>query len=103
MKRLESIVRVLQIAERDYCSVLCLLGLAKGGHLDPECSNIADHGKRHLRRLDFLSLLREQFVHDRGHVTDCEPLRIGGSRDALFKITLTSHGYARDCKRGVNS
>lgn len=50
-------------------------------------------GKRHLTQLEFLVLVREQLGRDRGHVTDCEPLWIGGSRGAIFKVTLTSHGY----------
>lgn len=79
--------------ERDYCSPKCLLGLANGGNLDPDCPNIADHANRHLKRLDFLRLVREQLARDRGHITDCEPLWIGGSRGAMFKVTLTSHGY----------
>lgn len=82
-----------RVHERDYCSLPCLHGLANGGPLDPYCPNIADHGKTHLRRLDFSCLLREQLANDRGHVTDCEPLWINGSRGAMFKVTLTSHGY----------
>ena len=82
-----------RVHERDYCSLPCLLGLAHGGYLDPNCPNIADHGKRHLKRLDFLRLVREQLARDRGHITDCEPLWIGGSRGAMFKVRLTSHGY----------
>ena len=82
-----------RVHERDYCSLPCLLGLAHGGYLDPNCPNIADHGKKHLKRPDFLRLVREQLARDRGHITDCEPLWIGGSRGAMFKVTLTSHGY----------
>lgn len=32
-------------------------------------------------------------ARDRGEVTDCQALDIGGSRGAMFKITLTTHGY----------
>lgn len=82
-----------RVPERDYCLLPCLLGLARGGHLDLDCPNIADHGKRHLKRLEFLNLVQEQLARDRGHVIDCEPLWIGGARGAMFKVTLTSHGY----------
>lgn len=82
-----------RVHEREYCSIPCLLGLTNGGYLDPSCPNIADHGQSHLRRLDFLRLLQEQLAHDRGPVTNCEPLWIGGSRGDMFKITLSSHGY----------
>ena len=82
-----------RVHEREYCSQPCLLGLASGGLLDPHCPNIAEHGKKHLKRPVFLRLMREQMARDRGHVTDCEPLWIGGSRGAMFKITLTTHGY----------
>ena len=79
--------------ERDYCSPKCLLGLANGGNLDPDCPNIADHAKRHLKRLDFLRLVREQLARDCGLINECEPLLVGGSRGAMFKVSLTSHGY----------
>ena len=82
-----------RVLERGYCSLPCLLGLANGGYLDPNCPNIADHGKRHLKRTEFLRLVRAQLARDRGHVSDCEPLWIGGSRGAMFKVTLTAHGY----------
>lgn len=82
-----------RVHERDYCSTACLLGLAKGSDLDPNCPNIADHGQSHLDRLEFLSLLKEQLANDRGRVTDCEPLWISGPRGVMFKITLSSHGY----------
>ncbi len=82
-----------RVREREYCSPSCLLGLSQGGHLDLDCPNIADHGKSHLTQRRFLCLVREQLARDRGHITDCEPLWINGSRGEMFKITLTSHGY----------
>lgn len=39
----------------------------------------------------FLKLLREQLGKDMDR--DCKPLGLQGSRGALFKITLSSHGY----------
>jgi len=32
-------------------------------------------------------------ANDRGHGADCKPLHIKGSRGALFKVRLSSHGY----------
>lgn len=81
------------VHERDYCSVACLLGLANRGYLDFNCPNIADHGQSHLKRRDFLRLMQEQLAHNRGDITDCEPLLLGESRGFMFKITLSSHGY----------
>ena len=83
-----------RVHERDYCSTACLLGLANGGDLDPNCPNHADHGQSHLERYEFLYLLQQQLERDRGRITDCEPLWISGNLGAvMFKITLTSHGY----------
>lgn len=35
---------------REYCTQACLLGLATGGPLDIRCPNVADHGKKHLKK-----------------------------------------------------
>lgn len=91
-----------RVLDRDYCSLPCLLGLARGGDLDHNCPNIADHGKKHLTRLKYQRLVQEQLARDRGHHTDCEPLWIGGSRGAMFKVTLTAYGYTVIAK-GVRS
>lgn len=82
-----------RVHERDYCSAACMLGLTNGGDLDPKCPNNADHGQSHLEHCEFLRLLQEQLAHDRGRITDCEPLWISGNHGVMFKITLTSHGY----------
>lgn len=82
-----------RVLEREYCSIACLLGLVHGGNIDPNCPNITDHGKRHLKGPNFLRQVQEQLARDRGRITDCEPLWISGSRGAMFKLTLTSHGY----------
>jgi serine/threonine protein kinase len=42
-------------------------------------------------RPTFLKLIREQLSTDLD--TDCDPVGIHGARGALFKVTLTSHGY----------
>ena len=44
-KHTESSRKQKCVHERDYSSLPCLLGLAHGGYLDPNCPNIADNGK----------------------------------------------------------
>ncbi|KAJ9633956.1 hypothetical protein H2199_009155 [Coniosporium tulheliwenetii] len=70
-----------------------LLGLAHGGPLDRQCPNIQDHKTKHIKRATFLHLVRAQLAKDHGRNADCKPLYIQGSRGALFKIRLSSHGY----------
>lgn len=81
--------------ERPWCTQQCLLGLQGGGLLDQACPNYELHGgKDGLHDIDqeaFLWLIQEQLAKDLD--TDCYPLWIQGARGALFKITLTSHGY----------
>lgn len=81
------------VGNREYCTQVYLLGLATGGPLDIRCPNAAHHGKKHLKKSLFLRMLQTQMNEQRGTVTDCKPLDIDGSRGAIFKITLTSHGY----------
>ena len=83
---------------RQYCTQQCLLGLVTGGKLDQKCPNVLDHGvDRHpISRATLIRLLDRQFF---GHDPDpdvemgCESLHIHGTRGALFKVTLLSHGY----------
>lgn len=81
------------VGNREYCTQACLLGLATGGPLDIRCPNVADHGKKHLKKSLFLRMVQTQMKEQRDKVTDCKPLDIDGSRGTMFKITLTSHGY----------
>lgn len=63
-----------RVLELGYCSLPCLLGFTRGGHLDLECPNIADHGEKasHPARISLVcSIVRED---DPAHATDCEPL-----------------------------
>ena len=83
---------------RAFCTQLCLQGLARGGPLDRQCPNVSNHceeghqGDRHqLDGEEFRTLLGEQLRRSRGDA--CQPLGIQGARGALFKVTLTSHGY----------
>ncbi|KAL4958856.1 uncharacterized protein BDV14DRAFT_23722 [Aspergillus stella-maris] len=83
---------------RQYCSQQCLLGLIKGGRLDRTCPNVLDHGvNRHqLTPATLIRQLDRQFFSDNQQLDTClgcESLHVHGSRGALFKITLWSHGY----------
>ncbi|KAI9808225.1 MAG: hypothetical protein M1825_004682 [Sarcosagium campestre] len=84
--------------ERAFCTQKCLLGLVREDILDRACPNISLHvesqgsGDRHsLNRTTFLDLIRDQLRLNRDD--DCEPMDLQGSRGALFKVTLASHGY----------
>ncbi|KAJ8065265.1 hypothetical protein OCU04_005964 [Sclerotinia nivalis] len=91
---------------RPFCTQLCLKRLAEGGDLDMLCPNVSDHrvkelkGNQHqLDRRSFLTLLHQQLKRNRDD--DCYPLGVQGARGALFKITLTSHGYTVAAKGTV--
>ena len=84
--------------KRAFCTQLCLQGLAQGGPLDRQCPNVSNHykeghqGDRHqLNGEEFRVLLGEQLRQGRGDAV--QPLGMQGARGALFKVTLTSHGY----------
>ncbi|CAJ2505642.1 Uu.00g130360.m01.CDS01 [Anthostomella pinea] len=82
-----------KIQDRPFCTQQCLLGLAYGGPVDDTCPNYHSHGRKHIDRLEFLGLIRNQLAKDRGRDADCVPLYLGGSLGALFKVRLSSHGY----------
>jgi tRNA A-37 threonylcarbamoyl transferase component Bud32 len=82
-----------RIEDRPYCTHQCLLGLSSDGALDEHCPNLIDHRGQHLQLEDFLCLIRIQLSTDRGRDADCKPLYVKGSRGALVKIRLSSHGY----------
>ena len=84
--------------KRAFCTQLCLQGLAQGGPLDHQCPNVLNHCEEgyqgHLHQLsgeEFRMLLDEQLRRGRGNA--CQPLWMQGARGALFRVTLTSHGY----------
>jgi hypothetical protein len=81
------------VQSRPFCTQQCLLGLAFGRPMDETCPNSAHHGKRHIGRLRFLDLLREQLARDRDRDADCAPLYRFGARGSLFKVRLSTHGY----------
>ncbi|KAF5966010.1 hypothetical protein FCOIX_12685 [Fusarium coicis] len=81
-----------------YCTQKCLLGLVRGGFLDPKCPNAACHCKNSLTHArhpishrKWLALLRKQLKQslDDG----ITPLQQNGARGALFKVTLLAYGY----------
>ncbi|EXK75729.1 hypothetical protein FOQG_19506 [Fusarium oxysporum f. sp. raphani 54005] len=84
---------------RQYCTQKCLLGMVKGGFLDPKCPNVALHCKscvparaRHpVNHEEWLRLLWKQLKQslDDG----IRPLGEGGARGVLFQVTLLTHGY----------
>uniref|UniRef100_A0A0C4DJS1 EKC/KEOPS complex subunit BUD32 n=1 Tax=Fusarium oxysporum (strain Fo5176) TaxID=660025 RepID=A0A0C4DJS1_FUSOF len=85
---------------QDYCTQKCLVGMVKGGFLDPKCPNVALHGKscapaaraRHpVDHKEWLRLLWKQLKQslDDG----IRPLGEGGARGVVFQVTLLAHGY----------
>jgi hypothetical protein len=70
----------------------CLKGLAHVEKVDKNCPDWNSHGKKHVDKLSFLSLVRDQPARDRGHDADCAPMFRSGARGSLFKVHLTSHG-----------
>lgn len=79
----------------NYCTQRCLRGLLREGLLDENCPNVESHRRRDQHHcLDpstFHGLMRKQLSENLDD--DCYALDIQGSRGALFKIRLTSHGY----------
>ncbi|KAF7879510.1 hypothetical protein EAF04_000706 [Stromatinia cepivora] len=91
---------------RPFCTQLCLKRLAEGGRLDMFCPNVSGHrvkglksNQHQLDRQSFLALLHQQLKRNRDD--DCYPMGVQGARGALFKITLTSHGYTVAAKGTV--
>jgi hypothetical protein len=82
-----------RIEDRLYCTHQCLLGLAHGGNMDKQCPNLQSHKGKHISQKTFRSLIYNQLAQDRGRGADCKPLYMKGSRGAIFKIRLSSHGY----------
>lgn len=82
-----------------FCSHKCLLGLTRGLLMDAECPNQDIHPQKDgsptgMHTLDLKSmqaLLRDQLAESMD--VDCTPMRRQGARGAMFKLTLTSHGY----------
>ena len=91
--------------ERQYCTQRCLMGIMNQGEFDDQCPNVLEHareGTDHHHGLDsqdFLWLIQEQLAKDRD--TDCCPLWIQGARGAMFKVSLSSHGYTVAAKATV--
>ena len=81
------------IQSRPFCTQACLRGLAFGGPVDENCPNLESHGREHIDRHSFLSLIRDQLAWDRGRDADCVSMNRSGARGAMFKVRLTSHGY----------
>lgn len=87
-----------KFADRQYSTQRCLRGLLTGGRLDPKCPNVLDHGvdRHHLNHMTLIRLLDQQLSCDDlgpNSKLGCESLHIHGTRGALFKVILWSHGY----------
>ncbi|KAH7042245.1 hypothetical protein B0J12DRAFT_712704 [Macrophomina phaseolina] len=65
----------------------------RGGPLDQHCPNVQFYRKRYTKPGTFLRLVRRQLLTNIGVDADCKPLYVRGSRGALFKVRLSSHGY----------
>lgn len=83
---------------RKYCTQKCLLGLVRGGLLDPKCPNLALHCRpdgpclRHpIGHTKWLSLLWKQLK--RSLDDGITQLWEGGARSVLFQVTLLAYGY----------
>lgn len=87
---------------RRYCTLKCLQGLVHRENLDLDCPNVRDHVRDHgkskhvLTRQSFVRRLQRQLCETVN--ADCEVLGIHGSRGALLKVTLSSHGYTVPAK-----
>ena len=83
--------------QRQYCTQRCLLGLARKSVLDQSCPNATlhcrgDNGQNHLlNKQEFSDLVRLQLATSLDE--NVEELGKQGSRGALFRIVLESHGY----------
>ncbi|KAL7938208.1 hypothetical protein V8C35DRAFT_291220 [Trichoderma chlorosporum] len=84
--------------KRQYCTQRCLLGLVQGEFLDAKCPNVAlhrggpsTHARHPVSHEKWLDLLQKQLQHslDDG----ITPLKQGGARGVLFKVTLLAYGY----------
>lgn len=88
--------------QRAFCTQQCLLGIAKGTPLDMKCPNVNAHRSpatshqapksyHTITATEFPQLVTDQLAQSLD--VDCEPMDIQGARGALFRITLSSHGY----------
>ncbi|KAK2675190.1 hypothetical protein RAB80_002234 [Fusarium oxysporum f. sp. vasinfectum] len=84
---------------RQYCTQKCLVGMVKGGFLDPKCPNVALHCKscapaRARHPVDHKEWLRLLWIQLKQSLDDgIRPLGEGGARGVLFQVTLLAHGY----------
>ncbi|KAM5430633.1 hypothetical protein McanMca71_005459 [Microsporum canis] len=77
-----------------WCTQKCLLGLRNRGPLDPDCPNVASHGKGQ-HAIDehvFRKLVREQIIGKTGP-WGCESMHRHGTSGALFWLTTFPYGY----------
>ncbi|KAJ9413640.1 hypothetical protein QL093DRAFT_2486717 [Fusarium oxysporum] len=84
---------------RQFCTQKCLLGMVKGGFLDPKCPNVTLHCKscapaRARHPVDHKEWLHLLWIQLKQSLDDgIRPLGEGGARGVLFQVTLLAHGY----------
>ena len=96
-----------ELPRREYCTQACLLGLARGGLLDPACPNMPEHVRAaqqetkadgppsHLiTAAELRTLLLDQLTYSLGAGVECL-MKYGlfGTIGTLFKVTLCMYGY----------
>jgi hypothetical protein len=80
-----------------FCTQKCLLGLKRRDILDEACPNYQAHrcgttmNRHRINTASLRRFLQEQLLQDMDH--NCDPLHKQGTRGALFRIKLASHGY----------
>lgn len=97
-----------------YCTQRCLLGLVRGGLLDPKCPNVALHcvakggksssqafGRHPVTHDEWLELLGKQLELS----LDDGVVELGkqGARGMLLQVTMLSYGYTLVCKGTVRA
>jgi hypothetical protein len=94
------------VRHRQYCTQACLLGLVRRTLIDQACPNAAVHRTKasDLRHaLDQKTLARLIRYQLKENPDGCQPLGQQGTRGALFKLTLESHGYTFVAKGSVEA
>ncbi|MCJ1463584.1 hypothetical protein MMC07_002192 [Pseudocyphellaria aurata] len=88
-----------------FCTQRCLRGLLTRGPLDEDCPNFRSHRRIHHRHcLDpssFRELMWKQLAENLE--ANCISLDLKGSRGALYKVRLISHGYTVAAKSTIST
>ncbi|KIH93168.1 hypothetical protein SPBR_02391 [Sporothrix brasiliensis 5110] len=97
----------LEPPRREYCTQACLLGLCRGGPLDPACPNTPEHARgaqqtigadgqpcHAISTADLCAMLLDQLTRSLSAGVECL-MKYGlfGTIGTLFKVTLCTYGY----------